>query len=35
MKTIGVGVDIVKNKRIQSSLKNRNFIDRTFSKTEI
>ena len=35
MKTIGVGVDIVKNKRIQSSLKNSNFIDRTFSKTEI
>ena len=35
MKTIGVGVDIVKNKRIQSSLKNKNFIDRTFSKTEI
>ena len=35
MKTIGVGVDIVKNKRIQSSLKNRNFIDRTFSRTEI
>jgi len=35
MKTIGVGVDIVKNKRIHSSLKNRNFIDRTFSKTEI
>ena len=32
MKTIGVGVDIVKNKRIQSSLKNRNFIDRTFSR---
>ena len=35
MKTIGVGVDIIKNKRIQSSLKSRNFIDRTFSKTEI
>ena len=35
MKTIGVGVDIVKNKRVQSLLKNRNFIDRTFSKTEI
>ena len=35
MKTIGVGVDIIKNKRIFSSLKNKDFIDRTFSKREI
>ena len=35
MKTIGIGVDIVKNKRIQSSLKNQNFINRIFSKNEI
>ena len=28
MKTIGIGVDIVKNKRIQLSIKNRNFINR-------
>ena len=35
MKMIGIGVDIVKNKRIQLSIKNRNFINRTFSKKEI
>ena len=35
MKTIGIGVDIVKNKRVQSSIKNKNFINRIFSKDEI
>ena len=35
MKTIGIGVDIVNNKRIKSSIKNKNFINRTFSKNEI
>jgi|TARA_B110000444_G_scaffold253808_1_gene285292 holo-[acyl-carrier protein] synthase len=35
MKTIGIGVDIVKNKRIQLSINNKNFINRTFSKNEI
>ena len=35
MKTIGIGVDIIQNKRIQSSIKNKNFINRTFSKNEI
>ena len=35
MKTIGIGVDIVKNKRIKSSIKNKNFITRTFSRNEI
>ncbi|MDA9177551.1 holo-ACP synthase [Candidatus Pelagibacter sp.] len=35
MKIMGIGVDIVKNKRISSSIKNKNFINRTFGKTEI
>ena len=35
MKMIGIGVDIVKNKRIHSSIKKKNFINRTFSKDEI
>ena len=35
MKSIGIGVDIVKNKRIHSSIKSKSFINRTFSKNEI
>ena len=35
MKIIGIGVDIVKNNRIKSLIKNKNFINRTFSKKEI
>ena len=35
MKTIGIGVDIVKNKRVQLSIKNKNFINRIFGKNEI
>tara|TARA_S200000501_G_C20366735_1_gene544380 strand:- start:1 stop:387 length:387 start_codon:yes stop_codon:yes gene_type:complete len=35
MKIIGVGVDIVKNKRINTSLKDANFRNRIFSKDEI
>ena len=35
MKTIGIGVDIVDNSRIKSLLKNKNFINRIFSKKEI
>jgi holo-[acyl-carrier protein] synthase len=35
MKTIGIGVDIVTNKRIKSSIKNKDFITRTFSRNEI
>ena len=35
MKIIGIGVDIVKNKRINTSLKNANFRYRTFGKDEI
>tara|TARA_B100000029_G_C17567478_1_gene955538 strand:- start:1786 stop:2175 length:390 start_codon:yes stop_codon:yes gene_type:complete len=35
MKTIGIGVDIVQNKRINSLIKNKKFINRTFSMNEI
>ena len=35
MKTIGIGVDIIDNKRIRTSIKNKNFIVRTFGKDEI
>ena len=35
MKTVGIGVDIVQNRRIQFSLKNKNFIKRIFSEKEI
>ena len=31
----GIGVDIVENKRIQESIKNKKFISRIFSKSEI
>jgi len=35
MKIIGVGVDIVDNKRIKKSIRNKQFISRIFSKKEI
>ena len=35
MITIGIGVDIIDNDRIKSLLKNKNFINRIFSKNEI
>ncbi len=35
MKIIGIGVDIVENKRITKSIKNKKFISRVFSKKEI
>ena len=35
IKIKGIGVDIVNNKRIYESLKNKNFIEKVFSKTEI
>ena len=35
MKTLGIGVDIIDNSRINHLLKNKNFINRTFSKKEI
>ena len=35
MKIVGIGVDIVDNKRIQKLIKNKKFISRVFSKKEI
>ncbi len=35
MKTVGIGVDIIYNKRIKNSIKNKKFISRAFSKKEI
>ena len=35
MKTIGIGVDIVKNKRIQLLIKDKSFVNRIFAKNEI
>ena len=35
MKILGIGVDIIKNKRIKKAIKNDLFIKRTFSKNEI
>ena len=35
MKIIGIGIDIVKKKRIKLSIKNKKFIQRIFSKNEI
>jgi holo-[acyl-carrier protein] synthase len=35
MKTIGIGVDLIANKRIKSSIKNKKFIARMFGKNEI
>ena len=35
MKVLGIGVDIVENKRINSLIKNDKFVNRVFSKKEI
>tara|TARA_B100000035_G_scaffold141382_1_gene120384 strand:- start:79 stop:465 length:387 start_codon:yes stop_codon:yes gene_type:complete len=35
MKTLGIGVDMINNDRIKLLLKNKNFINRIFSKNEI
>ena len=35
MKIVGIGVDIINNKRIKKSIQNNKFIHRTFSKKEI
>ncbi len=35
MKIIGIGVDIVENKRIKLAIKNKKFINRTFGTDEI
>ena len=35
MKILGIGVDIIENKRIRSLISNKTFIKRTFGKNEI
>ena len=35
MKILGIGVDIISNKRIRLLKNNKNFINRTFSKKEV
>ena len=35
MKLLGIGVDIVENKRLKALVKNKNFISRTFGKKEV
>ncbi len=35
MKILGIGLDIVDNRRVKSLIKNKNFINRAFSKNEI
>ena len=35
MKILGIGVDVIKNKRIQNLIKNKNFIHKIFGKNEI
>ncbi len=35
MKILGIGIDIIKNNRIQNLINNKRFITRTFSKKEI
>ena len=35
MKTLGIGVDIIHNKRINALIKKKNFINRTYSVNEI
>ena len=35
MKTLGIGVDIIHNKRINTLIKKKNFINRTYSVKEI
>tara|TARA_A100001011_G_scaffold388475_1_gene468146 strand:+ start:1301 stop:1687 length:387 start_codon:yes stop_codon:yes gene_type:complete len=35
MKILGIGVDVIQNKRIQNLIKNKNFILKIFGKNEI
>ena len=35
MKILGIGVDVVQNKRIRSLINNKSFINRTFAKNEV
>ncbi len=35
MKILGIGVDIIENKRVKKSIKNKNFLSRLFTLLEI
>ena len=35
MKILGIGVDIIQNSRIKKTIKNKSFVSRIFSKSEI
>ena len=35
MNTLGIGVDIIENKRVKKSILNKKFISRIFSNSEI
>ena len=35
MKIIGIGVDIIQNSRIKKAIKNKSFVNRIFTKSEI
>ena len=35
MKILGIGVDIIQNKRLKNLIFNKKFLSRTFSKNEI
>ena len=35
MKILGIGIDIVQNKRLKSLIKKKEFIKRTYGKNEI
>ena len=35
MKTLGIGIDIINNKRIRALINNKSFIDRIYGKSEI
>ena len=35
MKILGIGVDIIQNSRIKKAIKNKSFVNRIFSKSEI
>ena len=35
MKILGIGVDIIRNSRIKKAIKNKSFVSRIFSKSEI
>ena len=35
MKILGIGVDVIQNKRVKSLINNKSFINRTFGKNEL